>query len=425
MKESILQYVWQHKLFLQSNLQTADGEKVEIIDVGKSNTDAGPDFFNSKIKIDGTLWVGNVEIHLRSSEWIKHGHQKDKAYDTVILHVVAEMDGEVFRTDGTKIPQLVLPFSKDIEANYDSLLNNNKWIPCADKIEKISEIFIQSWKNALLVERLEQKMIEIENLLTQNHYHWGEAFYIIIARNFGFGTNGQAFELLAKSVPLTVLAKHKDNLMQLESILFGQAGLLPVDTSDDEYAMQLIKEYAFLRNKFSLQPIDCSQWKLFRLRPYNFPHVRIAQFASLIHQSSKLFSKIIETPNLELMKDLFSCKPSNYWQTHYLFGSASPKSTKQLGLYSIYSIVINTIVPFLFCYASKKNNEDLKDKSLHLLEAIPSEKNAIVKGWRNIGIASESAFDSQALIQLKKQYCDTKKCLFCRIGHKVLTLQTT
>ena len=424
MKEAILQYVWKHKLFYQNQLYTVDGEKVEIIDVGKYNVDGGPDFFNSKIKIGNTLWAGNVEIHSQSSDWLKHQHQFDKAYDSVILHVVGEANGEVFRTDGSKIPQLVLTFPPKIETNYETLLNNQQWIPCADKLEQIPSIFIQSWKNTLVVERLEQKVKAINALLETTQQHWEEAFYITLARNFGFGTNGQAFEALAKSIPLMVLGKHKDNLFQLEAILFGQAGLLNVEVTDN-YVKDLKKEYHFLQTKFSLQPMDNSQWKLFRLRPYNFPHLRIAQFASLVHNSSKLFSKIIEKPSINELKSLLTCEPSSYWQTHYLFGESSGKRTKKLGTASINSILINTIVPFLFCYGLKKSNEDLKEKSLQILEQLPSEKNALIKGWKNAGLESETAFDSQALIQLKRNYCEEKKCLFCRIGHKVLTLQMT
>ena len=424
MKESILHYVWQHKLFAAHNLRTTDGEHVEVIDVGRYNTDAGPDFFNSKIRIGDTLWAGNVEIHTRSSDWNRHNHQVDKAYDSVILHVVSLDDGDVFRIDGEKIPQLELIYPNHIETNYDKLITEQKWIPCADKINEVPSIFIQSWKNALLTERLEQKMNAIQHLLNDNNQHWEEAFYITLARNFGFSTNSQAFENLARSLPLSVLGKHKDQLLQLEALLFGQAGLLP-ENATDEYSMKLKQEYDFLRSKFTLQPLNASQWKLLRLRPDNFPHVRIAQFSALIHSSSKLFSKIVENPHMESLRALFVCEPSTYWKTHYLFTAESALKVKKLGAQSINGILINTVVPFLFCYAHQKNNQDLKDKALQLLEQIPGERNAIITGWQNLGLESESAYDSQSLLQLKKQYCDEKKCLRCRIGHKVLTLTVT
>ncbi|MDR3652041.1 MAG: DUF2851 family protein [Paludibacter sp.] len=422
MKESILHYVWQNKLFTSYDLETMDGEQVEVIDVGRINTDAGPDFFNAKIKIGGTLWAGNVEIHTHSSDWKKHNHHSDKAYDSTILHVVAIVDEDIYRIDGTKIPQLELKFSTKIETNYDQLLSQQKWIACADKIGLVPLIFIQSWKCALLTERLEQKMKAIENLLNENKQHWEEAFYITLARNFGFGTNSQAFESLAKSLPVSILGKHKDQLLQLEALLFGQAGLLSLE-NHDEYSAQLKKEYDFLSSKYNLIPIDKTQWKLLRLRPDNFPHIRIAQFASLIHTSSKLFSKIVDNPNLDYLRALFVCELTGYWNTRYQFAHESSLHIKRLGNQSINGILINTVVPFLFSFAHKKKNDELKDKALQILEQVPAEHNAIVSGWRNMELKVESAYDSQALLQLKKQYCDEKKCLRCRIGHKVLTLQ--
>ena len=420
MRESILHYVWQHKLFTAQQLVTTEGEPVDVIDVGKHNTDAGPDFFNAKIRIGETLWAGNVEIHTRSTDWHRHSHHSDKAYNSVILHVVSEVDGKIFRADGAKIPQLVLVYPKHIAENYDRLITEQKWIACEDKIAAVPGIVIESWKNALLTERLEQKMQAITTLLTESNQHWEEAFYITLARNFGFGTNSQAFESLAKSVPLSVLGKHKDQLLQLEAVLFGQAGLL-TDDATDEYAARLKQEYSFMKAKFGLQPINASQWKLLRLRPDNFPHVRIAQFASLIHSSSKLFSKIVDQPEMEYLRSIFVCEPSDYWKRHYLFSHESPVRDKKLGTQSINVLLINTVVPFLFCYAQQKNNHTLKDKALQLLEQLPSERNAIITAWQKLGINSASAYDSQALLQLKKQYCDDKKCLRCRIGHKVLT----
>ena len=421
MKVSILHYVWQNKLFVSQEIKTTDGERVEIIDVGRINTDAGPDFFNAKIKIGDTLWAGNVEIHTASSEWNKHNHQQDKAYDSVILHVVLQADSDVYRIDGTKIPQLELKFPQQIETNYELLFSQQKWILCADKIDQVPSIVIQSWKNALLTERLEQKMSAIESLLNENNRHWEEAFYITLARSFGFGTNSQAFESLAKSLPLSVLGKHKDQLFQLEALLFGQAGLLDLETYDD-YSANLKKEYEFLRAKYELNPLEKSQWKLLRLRPDNFPHVRIAQFAALIHSSTKLFSKITENPNLTYIRTLFAYETSTYWKANYLFGRESKVRTKRLGEQSINGLIINTVVPFLFCYADQKKNDDLKDRALQILEQLESEQNAIITGWRSLGLHVDNAFDSQSLLQLKKSYCDEKKCLRCRIGHKILTL---
>lgn len=421
MKESILHYVWQQKLFSIQHLSSTEGERLEVIDVGKFNTDAGPDFFNAKIKIGSTIWAGNIEIHQRSSDWFKHHHQADKSYDTVILHVVQKADTEIFRTDGEKIPQLELTFPQEIELNYKQLLEEKKWISCADKVGDIPSIFIQSWKTFLLTERLEHKMESIQHLLHENKQHWEEAFYIVLAQNFGFSTNALPFKNLAKSIPLSVLSKHKDQLLQLEALLFGQAGLLD-ENSTDVYLLQLKKEHLFLQSKYALQPLSEGQWKLLRLRPDNFPHIRIAQFAALIHSSSKLFSKILDCPDIAYLHSLFNAEPSGYWQNHYVFGIESPAKKKKIGAQSVNGIIINTVVPFVFCYAYQKNDQALKDKALQLLETLPVEHNSIVSGWESLGIHATSAFDSQALIQLKKCYCDDKKCLRCRIGHKVLTI---
>lgn len=420
MKESILHYIWQQKIFSNVGLKTTDGELVEIIDTGKLNTDAGPDFFNAKIKIGNTLWAGNVEIHIAGSDWYKHSHQNDKLYDNVILHVVKLADADVFRSDGEKIPTMILQYPESVEQNYEELLKNQLWIPCALKINAVPDIFINAWKTALLTERLESKTGNIRTLLQENTQHWEEAFYVTLARSFGFGTNSQAFELLARSTPLGVLAKHKNDLQQLEALLLGQAGLLEKDKTD-EYILKLKQEYLFLKNKFNLQGIGAEQWKFLRLRPDNFPYIRIAQLANLIHKSSKLFSKMIENPDIDLFKELLQTEPSEYWNTHYLPGQPTKEKHKKLGESSINSLIINTVVPFLFCYADLKGKQDLKDKAIQLLNEIPAEKNAIISGWTNLGIQSESAFDTQALLQLKKNYCDEKKCLRCRIGHKVLT----
>lgn len=420
MKESILHYIWQQKLFSQQGLQTTDGEMLEIIDVGRLNTDAGPDFFNAKVKIGETLWAGNVEIHTQASDWKRHNHQTDKAYDTVILHVVKKADTDVFRADGEKIPVVELPYQAEIEQNYESLMLEKKWIPCADKISEVPTIFIHSWKNALLTERLWLKTSQIQNLLNENNQHWEEAFYIILARSFGFGTNSQTFEMLAKSLPLSILAKHKNDLFQIEALLFGQAGLLHNDGEDD-YFKRLKKEYDFLSIKYELKPLESSQWKLLRLRPDNFPHVRIAQFAAIIHSSSKLFSKIIEMPEKEILISFFQCEPSEFWKNHYLFNEKSNEKSKKFGKSSIHSLLINTVIPFVFYYADRKGNEELKEKALTLLDKIPAERNSIITGWQNLGMKIETAYDSQAFLQLKKMYCDEKNCLRCRIGHKVLT----
>lgn len=420
MKELLLHYIWQHKLYIANDLRTTEGELIEILNVGKHNTDAGPDYFNAKIKIGETLWAGNVEIHTHSSDWIKHHHHTDKNYNSIILHVVDKVDTEIHRLDGAKIPQLELKYPELIVLKYEKLLSEEKWVACESKIADVPSIFIQSWKNALLTERLEQKSSAIHTLLVDHQQDWEEVFYICLARNFGFGTNSQAFESLARTLALSILGKHKDNLFQIEALLFGQSGLLTFGDGD-EYASKLKKEYEFLASKYKLQAIDGTQWKKMRLRPDNFPHIRIAQFAALIHSASKLFSKIVEQASIEQLRSVFACQPSEYWQAHYIFGKRSPIKNKSLGAQSINGILINSVVPLLFCYADIKEDETLKEKAVHLLDQIPAEQNNIITGWAKLGIDSITAYDSQALIQLKKMYCDERNCLRCRIGHKVLS----
>lgn len=421
MKESILHYVWQYRLFEATQLTTTRGDSVEVIDPGKLNTDAGPDFFNAKLKIDDTLWAGNIEIHNQSVDWEKHNHQNDKAYDNVILHVVQKADVDVFRSNGELIPQMELAVPVDIQTRYDDLITSRKWIACEDKIHQVPSILISSWKTTLLTERLERKVAAIETMLSQSQNHWEDAFYISLARSYGFSTNSHAFEAMARSLPLAVLAKHKDNIFQLEALLMGQAGFLekPVE---DKYPLELQKEYRFLQTKYGLNPIEVSQWKLLRLRPENFPTIRLAQFASLIHRSSKLFSLILETPDCQDLRKLFDTEVSEYWQKHFLFGRESRVSRKIMGNKSIDILLINTVIPFIFAWGKKKNDENRTEQAIRLLEEIKPESNSIVHRWEKLGINCKSAFDSQALLELKKNYCEEKKCLLCRIGHKVLII---
>lgn len=423
MSEKLLHFIWQHKLFFQNKLITTDGQEIEVLDVGKLNSDAGPDFFNAKVKIGETTWAGNIEIHINASDWEKHKHHTNKAYDSVILHLVAFSDKSVQRTNGENIPQAVLKFPEHITENYLNIKENKSLIPCANKLKDIDPFILSSWLHACLTERLSQKADKIFSHLNENNNNWEEAFYITLARNFGFGTNSDAFERLAKSIPLPYLGKHKNKLLQIEALLFGQSGLMDEISVKDDYLLSLEKEYRFLKAKFDLSPLDKSVWKLLRLRPSNFPHIRIAQFAGLIHQSSKLFSKIIEQTNLDSLNKLFQCEPSGYWETHYLLGEESPKKSKKMGKKGVEIIIINTVVPFLFCYGKSKSNFELQEKAISLLEEISSENNSIIKQWEELGIKSNSAYDSQALIQLKTNYCDNKNCLRCRIGHKVLSLE--
>ena len=400
--------------------RTTNGIPIEVIDVGRLNTDSGADFFNAKIKIGETLWVGNVEIHTLASDWERHGHQHDKAYNNVILHVVKTSDKMVYKQNGEELIQCQLSFPNYINEKYQALSQQQSSLRCADNLSEIPHIFISTWKDRLLTERLEQKTEAIEMLLEQNKNHWEEAFYVTLARSFGFHVNGLAFELLAKSLPLSYLGKHKDNLLQIEALLFGQSGLL--EKGSNEYANKLQNEYNYFRKRFSLTPLDGSIWKMLRLRPDNFPHVRIAEFAALIHQSKRLLSVVLENLEYKVLVKLFQVRTSNYWDTHYTFGEASTEKRKQLGKNSIDTILINTVVPFVFVYAQKQADEALQEKAINLLSAIKPERNTIVQQWESTGMIIENAYDSQAYLQLSKHYCQQNKCISCRIGHKILQI---
>ncbi|MDR0811468.1 MAG: DUF2851 family protein, partial [Paludibacter sp.] len=304
--------------------------------------------------------------------------------------------------------------------NYEQLLATRRALACENQISEVPRLLVESWKSTLLSERLEQKTEQIDDILNRNIQHWEEAFYVILARSFGFGVNGQPFEMLAKSLPLNILAKHKNDLLQIEALLFGQAGLLAQNPKDD-YQKSLQTEYSFLQKKYDLKPLQSTHWKMLRLRPVNFPHIRIAQFAALIYNSTKIFSKILENPEINYLYQLFDVEPSAYWRSHFLFGETSRTSAKRLGKSSINTLIINTIVPFIFVYGNNKGEQKFKDKAISLLENLPAEKNAVINLWASVGIQAQTAFDSQALLQLKKNYCDAKNCIRCRIGHKVLS----
>lgn len=420
MTEDFLQHIWKYHLFDKNNLIASTGEKIEILNIGQKNIDAGPDFFNAKVKIDNTVWAGNIEIHINSSDWVKHSHNKNKAYDNVILHVVYNNDMQITRSTGEPIPTIELKFDKKLYSNYQDLIKNEQWISCENEINNIDGFIIDFWLNSLLIERLENKSEYILKTLKQNNNNWEETFYQQLAKNFGIKINQQPFEQLAKSLPLKYLSKHKNNLLQIEAFLFGQAGFLETNVDGDDYYSKLKKEYSFLKNKFNTKPIEKHLWKFLRLRPSNFPTIRIAQFASLIYKSSSLFSKIIESDDLIEIKKYFSVSTSEYWHTHYVFNKTTKKKIKKTGDVFTNSLIINTIVPFLFVYSKSKDNDDYKIRALKFLEKLPAEKNSIINNWKSLGMPVPNAFYSQALIQLKNEYCNKKKCLYCQIGNRII-----
>ncbi len=418
--EYLLHYVWKYRLFNQTDLQTSDGRKIEIIDTGIHNTDAGADFFNAKIKIDDKVWAGNVEIHQSSDDWNKHGHHFDKNYNSVILHVVENVKDEIKNEKGLHVPQMILIVPDDIRKNAEYLLSSNSNIPCKNQLPEIEKKIINSWLGVLGIERLERKTSDIFAHLARFNNSWDQSFYVLLARNYGFGLNSDEFERLALSLPFNYIQRHSDSLFQVEALLFGQAGMLHGDLILDNYYLQLKKEYDFLRHKYQLKPIDGFLFKKLRVRPNAFPQVRIAQLAALLQQSGRLFSSIIEKEDYKQLRLHFQAETSDYWQTHYSFGKESKKSDKYLGDSSLNIILINTVAPILFAYGRKTDQEKFCDRALHILESIKPERNAIVTEFQSAGIKPQNAFDSQALIQLRKEYCDKRKCLYCKIGYQIL-----
>ena len=417
--EQLLHYVWKHKLFPLKPLLTAEGESIEIIDPGQANYNAGPDFFNAKIKIGGVVWVGNIEIHQQSSEWERHGHHLDSNYDSVILHVASEIDASVRRSDGETIPQLELHCPGYLSDNYRQLIEADRYPACYRLIPALPKLLLHSWLSRLQTERFEQKTDKIMQLLGRHRKDWEHVFFIILARNFGFGTNSDAFEFWAETIPLQAVNKHRDSLFQIEAFFFGQAGLLQ-EVPADEYTDRLMKEYTYLSHKFGLRPSANSRWKLLRMRPDNFPHVRIAQLASFYYRSQGLLSALMEAQSLKSLRDMLRCGTSEYWLTHYVFGEASPPHPKTLSNQTIDLLVINTVIPFLYAYGKYKTDNILIQRANGLLEEMRPENNFIVRIWKECGLEATHAGDSQALIQLKKNYCDIKKCLYCRIGYEYL-----
>ena len=425
MKEDLLHFAWKFQLFELENLQTQLGEPVTVKKVGFHNKDAGPDFMNARVAIGETLWAGNVEIHIRTSDWFRHGHHQDKAYDNVILHVVFEDDSKPGQDNYQlkRIPCLevanLLP--NQLLSRYNAMLTNQKWVPCADHFPGVPELTTKHWLNRVLIERIEQKASYLHELLKANNNDWRETFYQLMARNFGFKVNAEPFEHLAKTLPLKTLTKHKDQLHQVEALLFGQAGMLN-HIFTDQYPIDLQEEYRFLSQKYGLTPIGEHEWNLLRLRPANFPAIRIAQLAALLHQTSGIFAKVLEIKDSETIKKLFQVKASKYWDDHYQFDRPSTnKRPKQLGKKARENILINTVVPFLFAYGQAQNDDSLQEKAVDMLESLPPEQNSILKNWQQLGAKNGNAANSQALLYLKKAYCDQKRCLECGIGTKVLS----
>jgi hypothetical protein len=419
--ETLLHYVWQHRLYEADSLITGDGRHFEILDTGIHNTNAGPDFFNAKIKFGNTIWAGNIEIHKCSSDWFKHGHSADKAYNSVILHAVECIDTQVRDATGRTVPQWEMKIPLKIRDSYRFLLESDLQTPCLGRICEIHEIYLNDWKTALLTERIERKANNIFHLLSEYRNDWNEAFYITLARNFGFGVNNDAFERLAKSLPLKIICKHSVFPLQTEALFLGQAGLLDSEDITDNYYGSLRKEYLFLQKKHNLRPLEGHIFKSLRMRPNNFPHIKLAQLAGIISARQGLFSELIENFSPQNIGSFFLTEINDYWKTHYHFDKVSSKRIKQLGFSAIVILTVNVAVPILFAYGIRKNKPEFCDKALQILTSARAEQNGIVTQFLRAGVKVENAADSQALIQLKREYCEKKKCIYCRIGYQLLS----
>ncbi|MGJ7032572.1 DUF2851 family protein [Niabella hirudinis] len=416
MNEQLLQYIWQFQYFNARSLATTDGIPVQVVNTGMLNRNQGPDFEHARIRIGNTLWAGSVELHLKTSDWNRHLHQYDRNYQKVILHVVYEDD----RKDEETLPVVELKtlISRSLLSRYEEFCNARSFIPCEQLIAAVPEITLSVWKSRLVAERLIRKGGLVEDYLEANHRHWEESFWWLLARNFGLPVNGDAFEAIAKSIPLRLLAKHKQQVQQLEALLLGQGGLLN-GRFDDPYPQMLQREYRFLKKKYSLQPVPHPVHFL-RMRPGNFPTVRLAQLAAVIASSTHLFSKIMQEASLSQVRQWFKADANDFWHYHYTLSVQSALRIKSVGASMVDNIVINTITPLLFAYGNIYGRYDLKEKAIRWLEETKPEKNTITKGFECLGLRSRSALDSQAFIELKTRYCDKRKCLSCSAGNYLL-----
>ena len=425
MTEAFLHYVWQNRLFDFLNIQTTEHDSIEIIFPGYHNTDAGPDFKQAVIRIADMKWAGDVEIHIKSSDWYRHKHQTDEKYKSVILHVVYENDVDVERMQGEYYPTLELKdrIPPKMLVQYQRLVDSLEIISCESYLPVIDELTIQSQMSSAVMDRLLRKQEGVLRVLSQCQYDWNETLYRQLAANFGFKTNAGAFELLSKSLPLKILSKHSDSSLQINALVFGQAGMLEAPHIDAYYDC-LKYEYDYLRYKYQLVPIGVHHWNLLRLRPPNFPCVRLAQFASLLHRfSSELLSEFVNHSSVEYLSGVFSVEADDYWKTHYHFGKETMLThSVSLGTTAVNLLLINTVIPVLFAFHRFSGNEHYLEETVQMLEQLPFEDNKLTRVYKTTPIPRKTAFDSQSLIEMFEHYCKEKRCLDCSIGEYIIKL---
>ncbi len=419
MTEKLLQFIWQHQYFNVSDLFTTAGERVHIIDPGKINHHQGPDFLNAKISMDDALWIGNVELHVYASQWITHAHSEDPLYKNVILHVVWKEDAQL----DLPFPVLELQsrISHHLLEKYEQLMQSPRFIACQGQIQLVPEIHINAWKQRLLIEKLDSKKEIIQNLLKENNVHWEETFWWVMASGFGIKLNSESFMKIASSISYNILVKHTPNLLQIESLLLGQAGILDANFTE-KYPRMLRKEYEFLKKKYALAKIHFPLYYL-RMRPANFPTIRLAQLAVLFHKNDHLFSKILEAHDVSEITECLQVQANDYWHYHYLPDQPAKFQIKKLGKDTAAIIVMNAVLPMMYTYGTYHKNESLCDKALRWMEMLPPENNTLIRSFKKLQIEVKNAFDSQALIYLKNEYCNYKRCLECAIGCKLMSAE--
>jgi hypothetical protein len=420
MKEDFLHYLWKFKKFDSLNLKTFNGEIITILSVGQYLELSGPDFFNAQITIGNQKWAGNVEIHLKSSDWYVHHHERDAAYENVILHVVWEHDTEIFRKNNTEIP--VLELKKYVDAltiaNYQSLMLQKSWIFCEKQIKEIDSFLLENWQERLFFERLERKSNPIFELLEQTHHDWEAVLFYLLAKNFGLNTNGEIFIKIAQSIPFSVIRKESFEIENLEALFFGNSGLLNAE-NEDNYFKDLKFRYFYLLHKYQMDKKIIEPVQFFKHRPDNFPTIRLSQLANVYHKHQNLFSKISTLKSLENIYEVFAVSVSEYWQNHYQFDKESPKKKKLFSKSFVDLLVINTIIPLQFAYA-KSQGKEISEDLIYLLKQVTPEKNAVLDKFISFGIQSKNAFETQSLLQLKNEYCNKSKCLECAVGIELL-----
>lgn len=425
MQEIFLQYLWNHRLFRSSELKTSDGTPLQIIFPGIWNQNSGPDFFNARLKLGEQTWAGNVEIHYRSSDWYRHGHQNDPAYQNIILHVVVIDDREVLNDQEIAIPCLRIEDEYNLYPYYRDLIEKNHWVACEPYLPRLAKNADHTWLTRLGVDRLEEKSNKIKDWLQSSRNNWEECFYHLLASSFGQKVNSIPFEMMARSVPLNLVHSIRDKPFSLYALFIGQAGFLSNPLFQDNYHNSLSKEYEFLKNKFRLTEIPTHLWKMMRLRPKNFPVLRIVQFVAFLQTLTSLMNWLLESNSIDDYRGSFDQQLPEYWNIHFVFGKESPPSDKRIGEQAIDGVLLNAVAPMLFVYGEYQDRPDLKEKAVDLMEKIRPEKNADLLRWIKLGISPTSAFETQALLHLKRKYCDMHQCLFCRWGDQIIRFNSS